>query len=234
MFSCLVNLKIRFKQISISAAPSVFIYFPLYANVCILPRTQSNIFLYSLQSHSLFLPSHHLACSHGRLAYSYTRLGLAISDKKLFRDGQNWLNNWFVPAKFWLFRGTENSRNSVPNRSAEEKNARNSVPWNNIRSKLSEFCSKPFRGREKTTWNTVPWYKNSRKLSEFCSEACLQRKHAVYSVCWSRIFCKTNFFVPFPSVPSLGIDSSVNLGMNTFFRGITEPIPTLLAAVVGA
>jgi hypothetical protein len=30
---------------------------------------------------------------------------------------------------------------------------------------------------------------------------------------WSRIFCKTIFFMPFPSVPSFGIDSSVNLGM---------------------
>jgi hypothetical protein len=33
----------------------------------------------------------------------------------------------FVPAEFRLFRGTENSRNSVPNHSAEEKNVWNSV-----------------------------------------------------------------------------------------------------------
>ncbi len=41
-----------------------------------------------------------------------------------------------------------NSRNSVPNCSAEEKIAQNSVPWNKIRSKRSEFRSETFRGRE--------------------------------------------------------------------------------------
>ncbi len=59
-----------------------------------------------------------------------------------------------------------NSRNSVPNHSAEEKSTRNSVPWNKKRSKLSESGS----------------------------EACLGQKHAANSVCWSRIFCQTNFF----------------------------------------
>ena len=32
----------------------------------------------------------------------------------------------------------------------------------------------------------------------FRSTVCLGWKHAVISVCWSRIFCKTNFFMPFP------------------------------------
>jgi hypothetical protein len=73
---------------------------------------------------------------------------LAISDKKLFRGRRNRRNNWFVPAELRLFRGTENSRNSVPNHSAEEKNARNSFLWNKNRNNLSEFRSKPFRGRE--------------------------------------------------------------------------------------
>ncbi len=41
-----------------------------------------------------------------------------------------------------------NSRNSVPNCSAEEKIAQNSVPWNKIRSKCSEFRSETFRRRE--------------------------------------------------------------------------------------
>jgi hypothetical protein len=79
------------------------------------------------------------------------QLGLAISDKKLFHGRRNRRNNWFVPAEFRLFRGTGNSRNSILNRSAEEKNARNSVQWNKIRSKRSEFPefhSEPFRGRE--------------------------------------------------------------------------------------
>ncbi len=116
--------------------------------------------------------------------------------KKLFRVRRNRRNNWFVPVEFRLFRGTENSRNSIPNFSAEEKNARNSVPWNENRKKLSEFRSQPFRGREtarnsvpwnkieantwnfapnhsgeeKTTRNSVPWNKNRGNLSEFRSE----------------------------------------------------------------
>ncbi len=104
---------------------------------------------------------------------------------------------WFVRAEFQLFRGTENSRNSVSNHSAVDKNARNSVPWNKIRSKHLDFFSEQFRGRENN--------------SEFRSEACLGQKHAVNSVCWRRNFCKTNFFHAFPSVPRFQIDSFVNL-----------------------
>ncbi len=37
----------------------------------------------------------------------------------------------------------------------EEKNARNSVPWNKKRSKLSELRSEPFRGTENSQ-NSVP------------------------------------------------------------------------------
>jgi hypothetical protein len=85
-------------------------------------------------------------------------------------------------------------------------------------SKCSEFCSEPFRGRD--------------NKSEFRSEACLGLKHAVNYVCWSRLFCKTNFFMPFPSVPNFGIDTSVNFGMprNEHFlprnnRSYSESIP---------
>jgi hypothetical protein len=42
----------------------------------------------------------------------------------------------------------EYSQNSLPNPSAEEKTTRNSVPWKNYKSKLSEFRSEPFPGRE--------------------------------------------------------------------------------------
>jgi hypothetical protein len=156
----------------------------------------------------------------------YRRKGWQFPTKKLFCCRRNRRNNWFVPAEFRLFRETENFRNSVPNRPAEEKNARNSVPWNKNRSKLSEFCSEPFRGtenfrnsvsnrsaEEKNTQNSVPRKKNRSKLLEFRSEACHGQKHAVCSVCWSRIFCKTNIFMPFFPILSLGINSSVNLGM---------------------
>ncbi len=40
------------------------------------------------------------------------------------------------------------SHNSLPNPSAEEKITRHSVPWNKYRSRLSEFRSEPFRGKE--------------------------------------------------------------------------------------
>jgi hypothetical protein len=52
----------------------------------------------------------------------------------------------FVPTEFWLFRGTENSQYSVPNHSAEEKNAQNFVRGRKI--ELLEFRSEPFCGRE--------------------------------------------------------------------------------------
>jgi hypothetical protein len=52
--------------------------------------------------------------------YFGSLLGLGISDKKLFRGRRNRRNNWFVPAEFRLFRGTEKSRNSVPNHAAEK------------------------------------------------------------------------------------------------------------------
>jgi hypothetical protein len=75
-------------------------------------------------------------------------IGLAISDKKLFRGRRNRRNNWLLPAEFLLLRGPENSQNSVPNHSAEEKNARNSLPWNKNRSKLLEFRFESYCGRE--------------------------------------------------------------------------------------
>jgi hypothetical protein len=49
------------------------------------------------------------------------------------------------------FCGTKievNSHNSVLNPSAEENTTQNSIPWIQNRSKLSEFRSKPFRGRK--------------------------------------------------------------------------------------
>jgi hypothetical protein len=47
-------------------------------------------------------------------------------------------------------------------------------------------------------------------------------------------FVKLIFFMPFPSVPSFGIDSSVTsecLGMSTFFRGITQAVPRLFCGI---
>jgi hypothetical protein len=44
-------------------------------------------------------------------------------------------------------------------------------------------------------------------------------------------FVKLIFFMPFPSVLSVGIDSSVNFGMSTFFRGITEAVQSLFRGI---
>jgi hypothetical protein len=74
--------------------------------------------------------------------------GYVFPTKKLFRGRRNRRNNWFVPAEFRLFRGTEISRNSIPNHSAEEKNARNFVLWNKNRSKVSEFRYETLRRKE--------------------------------------------------------------------------------------
>ncbi len=88
------------------------------------------------------------------------QVGLAISYKRLFRGRRNKWSNWFVSAEFRLFLGTENSRNSIPNHFAEEKNAQNSVPWNKNRSELLEFRLNR-SSKEKNTRNSVPWKANS-------------------------------------------------------------------------
>jgi len=70
---------------------------------------------------------------------------LAISDKQIIPRKREQLDcSGGIPAvprnrKLLEFRS---------NRSAEEKNAQNSVPWNKNRSKLWEFCPEPFRGGE--------------------------------------------------------------------------------------
>jgi hypothetical protein len=75
-------------------------------------------------------------------------LGWQFLTKMFFRGRRNRRNSCLVPVDFRLFHRTENSRNSVPNHSTEEKTTRNSVPWNKNRRKHLEFCSEPFRGRE--------------------------------------------------------------------------------------
>jgi hypothetical protein len=60
----------------------------------------------------------------------------------------------FVPAQFRLFHGTENSRNSVLNRFAEEKNSQNSVHGIKIEAALGFL----FHGTkiEANSWNSIP------------------------------------------------------------------------------
>jgi hypothetical protein len=103
-----------------------------------------------------------------------------------------------LPTEFWLFPGTENlgilfltlprkikqlgipfhrtkieaiCRNSLLNPSAEEKTAWNSVKCNKNKSKVSEFPSELFSGRENNSeFCSVPCNKNRSKLSEFLSQ----------------------------------------------------------------
>jgi hypothetical protein len=78
--------------------------------------------------------------------------------------------------EFQLFRRTENSQNSLPNHSAEEKN---SVPLNRNRSKLSNVVPKHFE-EKKTARNSIPWDKNRNKLLKSCSGAIRGRENSYF------------------------------------------------------
>jgi hypothetical protein len=80
----------------------------------------------------------------------------------------------------------------------------------------------------KTTRNSVPKDKKRNKLSEFCSKD-VSEENIVFTE--AVFFVKQIFFIPFPSVPSLGTDSSIKLGMSTFFLGITETILSLFLGI---
>jgi hypothetical protein len=121
----------------------------------------------------------------------------------------------------------EYSQSSLPNPSAEEKTTRNSVPWKKYGSKLSEYRSEPFRGRE--TFST----QNSAAQNFNNSVRCQSNQEAVRCE-----FRKTSFFrgIPFRSVPFRASElalpqNSEYLGMSTFFRGITEIIPSLFRGI---
>ncbi len=103
-------------------------------------------------------------------------------------------------------------RNSIMNHSTEEKKARNFVPWNKNRRKLSEFRSKPFRGRETNSEFRSVEQKKKQTLGILFRSMSQTKTHCQFCLL-KQNFCKTNFFMSFRSVPSFGIDSSVNLGM---------------------
>ncbi len=118
-------------------------------------------------------------------------------------------------------RGTENSRNSVPNHSEEEKNARKSIQWIKKRSKLSDLIPNHF-AEDKTTRNSVPWNKNRSKLSEFCyryQAFCSYFGHFIKQL-FSRNSVRLQLELTLPW-------TSECLGMCTFFLGITEIVPSL-------
>jgi hypothetical protein len=79
-------------------------------------------------------------------------------------------------------------------------------------SKLSEFRSAPLRGSEINS-KYFPWNKKRRKLSEFRPKHVFDEKMLSILFAGARFFVPLIFFMTFPSVPGLGIDSSGNLGM---------------------
>jgi hypothetical protein len=103
----------------------------------------------------------------------------------------------------------KHSHNSVPNPSADENTTRNSVPWNQNRSKFSEFRSEPFRGRETNSdQNAAAEY---LKIVSERTTFDVQTNHFVKLFCCC--FVKLIFSAEFHSVPSFGIGSSEELGM---------------------
>ncbi len=96
-----------------------------------------------------------------------------------------------------------NSRNSVPNHSAEENQ-----------------LGIPFRGTEKEANSRNPFPKHisdKNTLPILFAEA--------------GFFVKPILFMSFRSALSCGIDSSTNLGMTTYFHGITENILSLFRGI---
>ncbi len=118
-----------------------------------------------------------------------------------------------------LYHGTklEANAHSVLNHYAEEKRTQNSVPWNKNISRHLDFCSE-HSAEETTTRNFVPKHVSEENMLSILFDG-------------AGFFVKQTFFMTFPSVPSFGIDSYVNLGMSTFFRRITEVVPSLFRGI---
>jgi hypothetical protein len=94
--------------------------------------------------------------------HPYTRslyrlcIGLGISDKKIIPRKTELTEQMVISDGIPTVPRNRNSRNSVPNPSAEEKTTRNSVPWSKNRSKVSGFRSESFRERANSR-NSLPW-----------------------------------------------------------------------------
>jgi hypothetical protein len=138
---------------------------------------------------------------------------LQFPTKKLFRGRRNRGNNWFAPAESGC--SGEQKTLGIPFRTIPQrrKNARNSVPWNKNRSKLSEFRSEPFRGTE-NSWNSVPNSSTEEKNARNYIRKHVSDKNMLSILfAGAGFFVKLIFFITFSSISILGIDSSVNLGM---------------------
>jgi hypothetical protein len=88
----------------------------------------------------------------------------------------------------------KNPRNSVPNPSAEEKTTRNSVLLSKNRSKLSEFPSAHFSGRENNSEFLFPWKKREAYSRNSFSNPSAKEKTTRISVPWNKYRSKLSEF----------------------------------------
>ncbi len=94
-------------------------------------------------------------CTTGIEKKSYMcHLGLGISDKIIIPRKTELTEQTVISDGIPAVPRNRNSRNSVPNPSAEEKTTRNSVPWIKNRSMLTESVPNP-SAEEKITRNSI-------------------------------------------------------------------------------
>jgi hypothetical protein len=106
-------------------------------------------------------------------------------------DGIDETNGLF---RIQAVRGTENSRNSVPNHSEEEKNALNSVQWIKKKKQALGFGSESFRRRENNSEFRSVELKTEANFRNFVTKHSAE-ENALSILCelfW--LFYKTIFF----------------------------------------
>jgi hypothetical protein len=99
-------------------------------------------------------------------------VGLGIPDKKIIPRKTELTEQMVISDEILAVPRNRNSRNSVPNPSAEEKTTRNSVPRNSNRSKLSELPSEPFSGRENNSeFRSEPFHRRENNSEQNAAAA---------------------------------------------------------------
>ncbi len=101
---------------------------------------------------------------------------MGISDKKIIPRKTELTEQLVISDGIPVVPRNRKSRNSVPNPSAEEKIARNSVPWSKIESNSHNSVPNP-SAEENTTRNSFLWNQYRSKFSEFHFEPFRGREH---------------------------------------------------------
>ncbi len=99
-------------------------------------------------------------------------IGLGISDKNKIQWKTELTEQMVISDGIPAVPRNRISQNSVPNPSAEEKTTLNSVPRNRYISKLSEFPSEPFSGRENNSeFRSEPFRRRENNLEQIAAVA---------------------------------------------------------------